>query len=60
MKSKIEAKNGLEHACYQMKQTVTDDKVKDKIDDNDKKTVTDKCEEILRWLDDNQDASKED
>lgn len=43
-----------------MKQTVNDDKVKDKINDTDKKTVCDKCEEILRWMDDNQDASKED
>ena len=37
-----------------MKSTVEDDKVKDKISDEDKTTITTKCKETLEWLDANQ------
>ena len=37
-----------------MKQTVEDDKLKDKISDADKTTITEKCKEVIDWLDKNQ------
>ena len=53
LKDKVQAKNGLEGYAYSMKQTVEDDKVKDKISDEDKKSITDKCKEVIEWLDSN-------
>merc|ERR1711901_7679 len=41
------------------KSAVEDDKVKDKISDDDKKTVVDKCNEVVSWLDANQTAEKD-
>merc|ERR1712033_47791 len=59
MKERIQSKNGLESYAYNMKQSVEDEKVKDKISEEDRKTVVDKCEEILKWLEENMEASKE-
>ena len=41
-KDRIAAKNGLESYAYNMKSTVEDDKLKDKISDADKSTILDK------------------
>jgi len=41
-----------------MKQTVEDDKVKDKISEEEIKTISDKCSETISWLDANQTAEK--
>merc|ERR1719494_528917 len=40
-------------------QSVEDEKVKDKISEEDRKTVVDKCEETIKWLDENQEGTKE-
>ncbi|CAP21905.2 Protein CBR-HSP-1 [Caenorhabditis briggsae] len=60
-KERIGAKNGLESYAFNLKQTIEDEKVslKDKISPEDKKKVEDKCDEILKWLDSNQTAEKE-
>merc|ERR1712032_361797 len=50
-KDKIQAKNELESYAFQMKQTVEDDKVKDKISEDEIKTI--------QWLDANQTAEKD-
>merc|ERR1711972_357182 len=42
-KEKVEAKNALENYCYSMKNTLDDDKVKDKISDDDKKKAESSC-----------------
>merc|ERR1719322_1072497 len=55
-KEKISAKNGLESYCFNMKSTVEDDKLKGKISESDLKTISDKCEETIKWLDQNQSA----
>lgn len=55
-KNKIQAKNNLESYAFNMKQTVEDEKVKDKISEEDKKTILDKCNEVIDWLDKNQTA----
>nr|ACS12895.1 HSP70-1 [Chironex fleckeri] len=58
-RDRIQAKNSLESYAYQMKSTVEDDKVKDKISEEDRKTIVDKCKETLDWLDRNQMAEKD-
>ena len=45
-KNRIAAKNGLESYAFQMKSTVDDEKLKDKISEGDKKTIADKCSEV--------------
>merc|ERR1712180_80864 len=42
-KSRIEAKNSLESYVFNMKTSVEDEKVADKLSEEDKKTVLDKC-----------------
>merc|ERR1712021_200701 len=53
-KEKIAAKNGLESYCFNMKTTIEDEKVKDKISDDDRKKISEKCDEAIKWLDANQ------
>merc|ERR1712228_126364 len=42
-----------------MKTTIEDDKVKDKISEDEKKKIADKCDEAIKWLDANQLAEVE-
>jgi len=58
-RDRIHAKNQLESYAFNMKSTVEDEKLKDKISDDDKKTITDKCSEVISWLDSNQMAEKD-
>jgi len=58
-KERISAKNGLESYCFNMKTTIEDEKVKDKISEDDMKKISDKCEEAIKWLDANQLAEVE-
>lgn len=53
-KERIGAKNNLESYCFNMKSTLEDEKLKDKIGEDDKETITKKCDEIIKWLDANQ------
>ena len=59
IKERIEAKNGLEQYCYQIKQTMGDAKLKDKFSEDEKKQIEGKVDEILKWSNDNPAASKE-
>mgnify|MGYP002655356851 CR=1 FL=1 len=58
-KETISAKNALESYCFNMKATMEDDKLKDKISETEKKTILDKCNDTIKWLDGNQLAEKE-
>merc|ERR1712099_216144 len=53
-KERISAKNNLESYCFNMKSTLDDEKLKDKIGESDRETITKKCDEIIKWLDANQ------
>ena len=55
----VEAKNGLESYCFQVRTTITDDKVGDKIDESTKTSLTEQVTETLKWLESNQLASVE-
>merc|ERR1719357_1883082 len=52
-KERISAKNGLESYCFNMKTSLEDENMKDKISEDDRKTITEKCEEAIKWLDRN-------
>merc|ERR1712212_687496 len=58
-KDRISSKNGLESYCFNMKTTIEDEKMKDKILDDDRKAINDKCDEAIKWLDANQLAEVE-
>ena len=58
-KKKIEAKNGLENYAYSLRNTMNDDKLKDKFGDGDKETLENKVNDVIGWLDDNQSAEVE-
>ncbi|ESO08048.1 hypothetical protein HELRODRAFT_186840 [Helobdella robusta] len=58
-RERISAKNALEGYAFNMKATVDDEKLKDKISESDKKLVIDKCNEIIKWMDSNQLAEKD-
>merc|ERR1712187_312696 len=62
VREKIEARNQLENYVYSMKNTLSDSEkgVADKIGDDDKEAIEKALEEANEWLDDNQEAEKED
>jgi heat shock protein 1/8 len=53
-RDRIAAKNSLESYCFNMKTTVNDEKLADKIDAEDKKKITDAIEDALKWMEANQ------
>lgn len=58
-KERITAKNSLESYAFNIKSTMEDEKLKDKISEEDRKKVHDKIQETIHWLDANQLADKE-
>ena len=50
IKARIEAKNGLENYCFQMKNTLNDEKLKDKFTEDDKKVIEDCNKEGLQFI----------
>jgi len=53
VKNRIEKKNGLENYCFQMKNQLDDEKLKDKFTAEDKTTIEDGTKEVLQWLEGN-------
>ena len=58
-RERINAKNAFENYVFQMKNTINDVNLKGKLSDSDRDMISGKCEEALKWLDDNQLAEKE-
>jgi len=58
-KAKIEAKNGLENYCFTMRNTLNEEKLKDKFEGGDKEKIEGAVQEALDWLDKNQLAEKD-
>lgn len=58
-KEKVEAKNGLENYCFSIKNTISDEKLKDNIPEDDKKMIEEKIDDTLKWLEANNSAPKE-
>merc|ERR1719359_1354842 len=59
LKKKVEAKNGLEAYCFQIKNQLNDEKLKDKFTDDDKKAIEEMSAETLQWLEANPNAETE-
>merc|ERR1712096_349001 len=59
IKAKIEAKNGLENYCFAMRNTLNEEKLKDKFEGDDKEKIEKAVQEALDWLDKNQLAEKD-
>ncbi len=58
-RDRITSKNNLEAYCFNMKQTLEDDKISTKISPDERKKISDACESALKWLDNNQTAEKD-
>merc|ERR1712159_458335 len=58
-RQKIEAKNSLENYTYNIKNTIKDEKIKDKISENEKDEIEKKVTEILTFIEKNEDLEKE-
>ena len=59
-KLRVESRNRLESYLYQVKETLSNEKLKDKFDEEDKKTIEEKADELLSWIDESSDYTTED
>jgi len=59
-KQRIDGRNALESYCYQLKNTLDDEDKPLDISEEDRETLDEAIKEALEWLDDNQEAEKED
>jgi L1 cell adhesion molecule like protein len=59
VKKRIEAKNSFENYCFQMKNTLNDEKLRDKFTAEDKQVIEDCSKEGLQWLEANPNAEPE-
>jgi len=58
-RARVEAKNALENYVFQVKGSINDEKLADKVSDSDKEKVMDAVNTTTQWLDANQSAEKE-
>ncbi|KAK4519921.1 1 3-beta-glucanosyltransferase gel4 [Mucor velutinosus] len=57
--ARIQAKNGLESYAYNLRNTLQDENVGGKLPEEDKEKIKNASDECIKWLDDSQEASKE-
>lgn len=58
-RARVEAKNSLETYVFQIKNTIEDPNISSKLTDTDKQTLSEKCKQVLSWIDSNQSAMTE-
>merc|ERR1711994_557584 len=58
-KEKVEAKNQLESYCFNIKSTLEDNAMKDKISEEERIAALAMCNDTISWLDKNQTAEAE-
>ncbi len=56
---RVAAKNGLESYAYSLRNTLADSKVDEKLDANDKEKLRVEIDKVVGWLDENQQATRE-
>ncbi|XP_010459142.1 PREDICTED: heat shock 70 kDa protein 5-like [Camelina sativa] len=54
VKKKVEAKNSLENYAYNMRNTIKDEKLAQKLDQEDKKKIEKAIDETIEWIEGNQ------
>ena len=59
VKERVDARNGLESYAYSVQGTLDDDNIKSKVSESEMSELRNKVEEVLSWIDDNYEASKE-
>eukprot|EP01017_Pseudomicrothorax_dubius_P043997 TRINITY_DN73_c0_g1_i2.p1 TRINITY_DN73_c0_g1~~TRINITY_DN73_c0_g1_i2.p1 ORF type:complete len:661 (-),score=264.89 TRINITY_DN73_c0_g1_i2:138-2120(-) len=59
IRKRIEAKNGLENYAYSIKNTLNDEKLKDKFDAADKEKIQTLVTEVNKWIEENPNAKTE-
>jgi len=59
MKKKIEAKNALENYCYSVKNTLKDEKLKDKFSSEERSSVESAIGDSIKWIESNPNAHAE-
>jgi heat shock protein 1/8 len=59
VRRRIESRNGLENYCFSIKNTLNDEKLKDKFTTDDINLIHDISKEGIEWLEANQNASPE-
>ena len=59
MKSRVDSRNQLESYVYNVSNTLNDDKLKDKINDEDRTTLMNMVDDSKTWLENNSEVSKE-
>jgi len=61
MRETVEAKNKLETAAYNLKNELGDEsKLGGRVSETDKETLTEACNDVISWLEENTDAEAED
>lgn len=58
-RERITSKNSLEAYAFQMRSTIEEEAIKSKISEDDRKKISDKVDEVLKWLDANALAEKD-
>jgi L1 cell adhesion molecule like protein len=58
-KQRVEAKNSLESLIYSSRNSMNEEKLKDKFTEEDKAVVETKINDIQKWIDENSNATKE-
>ncbi|KAH8399337.1 hypothetical protein KR215_007987 [Drosophila sulfurigaster] len=56
---RIDAKNQLESYCFHMRSMLDDEQLRSRINDSDRNTILQKCNETISWLDNNQLAEQQ-
>ncbi|KAK2780360.1 heat shock 70 kda protein [Colletotrichum kahawae] len=56
---RVAAKNGLESYAYSLRNTLSDSKVDEKLDADDKEKLKAEIDKVVTWLDENQQATRE-
>lgn len=56
---KLKQKNSLENYAYNIRNTIKDEKIKDKITQNEKEDIEKKISDILEFIEKNEDLEKE-
>ena len=58
-RDRVAAKNSLEACVFHVKSSLQEERLRDKIPEEDRRKVQDKCQEVLAWLEHSQLAEKE-
>ena len=59
VRERVAAKNGLESYAYNLRNSLSDDKLKDKFEAADRETLEKAINETVKWLETAQEAEKE-